>query len=333
MAIKIRFYSDAYLAQPANSAGPGRDGQSKRASHRLRGDVTYQALLEQGYDAKILTDWSEVDSDTIVIFLKHSSVDSIQRAQDLGAHTVYDLCDNKFGEKKEYAPCCLTADLVSVNSVQMGVSVKNHTGRDSIVMPDPFERPKLPPKFSPGHDINLLWFGSQSSFKFLPMVEIWQRLEKEVRNYLYTMVSAKADRVFSKFQLRQQKGSVSGINLDRVNMKEWTWELQGQLLEQCDIVLMPVQTDNPRTDTKSANRVIDSLISGRFVITTPLASYEEFAPYTWQGDYIEGIKWAIENPNQVVDRITKGQQYVEKNYSAKVLSNKFIKDISYAIKR
>jgi hypothetical protein len=79
--------------------------------------------------------------------------------------------------------------------------------------------------------------------------------------------------------------------------------------------------------------VIDSLISGRFVITTPLASYEEFAPYTWQDDYIQGIKWAIENPDQVIDRITKGQQYVEQNYSARVLSKKFIEDISYAIKR
>ena len=164
-------------------------------------------------------------------------------------------------------------------------------------------------------------------------MEIWQRLEKEVRNYLYTMVSAKSDRVFSKFQLRQQKGAVSGINLDRVNMKEWTWELQGELLKNCDIVLMPVQTDNPRTDTKSANRVIDSLISGRFVITTPLASYEEFAPYTWQGDYIEGIKWARDNPVEVVERITLGQRYVEENYSAAMLSKKFMEAIIHAVKR
>ena len=317
--LKIRFFSDAY--------------KGKRASHRLRGEVTARALAEQGYNAKILTDWSEVDADTLVIFLKGTQVHTIQKAKALGAQTVYDLCDNKFGEKQEYAPCCLTADLVSVNSTQMGVSVKMHTGRDGIVMPDPFERPRLLPKFSPSGDINLLWFGSQSSFKFLPMVEIWQRLEKEVCNYSYTMVSANTDRVLSKFQLRQRKGGVSGINLNRINMKEWTWELQGQLLEQCDIVLMPVQTDNPRTDTKSANRVIDSLISGRFVITTPLASYEEFAPYTWQGDYIEGIKWACDNPDQVIDRVTKGQQYVEENYSARVLSNKFIENISYAIKR
>jgi hypothetical protein len=110
-------------------------------------------------------------------------------------------------------------------------------------------------------------------------------------------------------------------------MKEWTWELQGQLLEQCDIVLMPVQTDNPRTDTKSANRVIDSLISGKFVITTPLASYEEFAPYTWQGDYIEGIKWARDNPDQVINMIAAGQQYTEQNYSARVLSKQLIDEV------
>ena len=318
MAMKIRFFSDVY--------------QSRRASHRLRGDVTCAALAAQGHDAKILTDWGEVDADTLIIFLKGTKVHTIEQARALGAQTVYDLCDNKFDEKQEYAPCCLAADLVSVNSVQMGVSVKTYTGRDSIVMPDPFERPKLLPKFSPGTDINLLWFGSQSSFKFLPIAEIWQRLEKEVRNYSYTMVSANTDRLFSKFQLRQRKREVTGINLDRVIMKEWTWELQGQLLEQCDIVLMPVQTNHPRTDTKSANRVIDSLMSGRFVITTPLASYEEFGPYTWQGDYIEGIQWAQANPDQVLDKITKGQQYVEQNYSAAVLSNKFIEDILYAIK-
>jgi len=317
--LKIRFFSDSY--------------KSKRASHRLRGDVTCQALADQGYDAKVLTDWSEVDANTIVVFLKRSQPHSIQRAKDLGAKTIYDLCDNKFEEKEEYEPCCQLADLVSVNSVNMGISVKHHTGRDSIVMPDPYERPKLTPKFMPGKELKLLWFGSQSSFKFLPVVEIWLRLEKEIVNYKYTMVSSKTDRLLSKMSMRQSKGQITGINFSKLDMQEWSWDHQGKLLTECDIVLMPVQTDNPRTDTKSANRVIDSLISGRFVITTSLASYEEFAPYTWQGDYIEGIKWAKTNPDQVIDRITKGQHYVEQNYSAKVLSKKFIEDILYAIKR
>lgn len=313
MAMKIRFFSDAY--------------KSKRASHRLRGEVTAQAMAEQGYDAKILTDWSEVDSDTIVIFLKRSSVTSIQRARDLGAKTIYDLCDNKFEEKDEYEPCCQLADLVSVNSENMGISTKQHTGRDYIVMPDPYERPKLPARFSPQTPLNILWFGSQSSFKFLPVVEVWQRLEQEIVDYRYTMISEKTDRLLSKMQLRQTKGVISEINFDKLNMQAWTWERQGELLSECDMVLMPVQTDNPRTDTKSANRLIDSLISGRFVITTPLASYQEFESYTWQGDYIEGIQWACANPEQVLDMITQGQKYVEENYSAQVLSKRFIQEV------
>jgi hypothetical protein len=311
--MKIRFFSDAY--------------KPKRASHRLRGEVTCQALVDQGYDAKILTDWSEVDANTVVVFLKRSQPNSIQKAKDLGAKTIYDLCDNKFEEKEEYEPCCRLADLVSVNSVQMGVSTKHHTGRDSIVMPDPFERPKLTPRFRPSKELKLLWFGSQSSFKFLPVVEIWQRLEKEIVNYKYTMVSAKTDRLLSKMSLRQSKGQISGINFSKLDMQEWTWEHQGKLLTECDIVLMPVQTDNPRTDTKSANRLIDSLISGKFVITTALASYEEFAPYTWQSDYIEGIKWALKNPDAVEERIRRGQEYTEQNYSAQALSKKFIEEV------
>jgi len=311
--MKIRFTSSKY--------------RTKRASHRLRGEVTCRALVDQGYDAKILTDWNEVDANTIVIFLKLSQPDSIQRAKDLGAKTIYDLCDNKFEEKEEYEPCCQLADLISVNSVNMEISVKHHTGRDSIVMPDPYERPKLAPRFTPSKELKLLWFGSQSSFKFFPIVECWQRLEKEIVNYKYTMVSSKTDRVLSKMTQRQNKGQISGINFSKLDMQEWTWEHQGKLLTECDIVLMPVMTDNPRTDTKSANRLIDSLISGRFVITTALASYEEFAPYTWQGDYIEGIKWALKNPAEVKERIRLGQEYTEQNYSARILSKKFIDEV------
>lgn len=317
--LRIRFFSDSY--------------KNKRASHRLRGEVTANALAEQGYDSKILSDWADVGPNTIVVFLKLSQPATIQRAKDLGAITVYDLCDNKFDEKEEYLPCCMTANLVSVNSIQMGVSVMEHTGRTSIVMPDPYERPKLAPSFNPIGDVKLLWFGGQSSLKFLPIVELWKRLEREIVNYRYTMISSKTDRLLNKMLSRQTRGQISGINFNKLDMKEWTWELQGQLLTQCDIVLMPVQTDNPRTDTKSANRLIDSLISGKFVITTPLASYKEFAPYTWQDDYIQGITWALQNPEFVINRIKEGQKYVEEKYSATVLSKQFIEAILNATNR
>ena len=318
--IKIRFYSNSY--------------KIKRASHRLRGELISNALSEHGYDSKILKDWNEVDKNTIVIFLKHTLPESIIRAKSLGAFTVYDLCDNKFDEEEVYHLCCAAADIVSANSENMRISIKKNTGKDSIVMPDPFERPKLDPKFSPGKDIKLLWFGSQSSLGLFPLVEVWERLEKELVNYNFTMIMSKPDRLRNKMIKRKDAGIIdSCINFNKIQMHNWDWDLQGQFLKECDIVLIPVNTDNYRTITKSANRVIDSLISGRFVVTSPLESYLEFKDYTWQGDYIEGIKWSLANPDQVIDKIAKGQQYVEQNYSAKILSNKFIEDISYAIKR
>ena len=318
--IKIRFYSNSY--------------KPRRASHRLRGELISNALSECGYDSKILKDWNEVDKNTIVIFLKHTLLESIIRAKSLGAFTVYDLCDNKFDEDEVYHSCCTAADIVSANSENMKISIKKNTGKDSILMPDPFERPKLDPNFSPGKDIKLLWFGSQSSVGLFPLVEVWERLEKELVNYSFTMIMSKPDRLRNKMIDRQKKGQINtSINFNKIQICGWDWELQGQYIKECDIVLMPVNTDNCRTITKSANRVIDSLISGRFVVTSPLDSYLEFKNYTWQNDYIQGIKWAVENPKQALEKIQAGQTYTEENYSARVLSKKFIEDILYVIKR
>ena len=74
-------------------------------------------------------------------------------------------------------------------------------------------------------------------------------------------------------------------------------------------------------------------MSGNFLITTALASYEEFAPYTWQEDYIAGIKWALAHPSNALERIRAGQKYTEENYSARVLSKRFIEEISNQLRK
>lgn len=291
-----------------------------------------QALRDIGHEARAdRHDLADVDTDTVMVFLKGSTADHIQQARSKGAFTIYDLCDNKFDEKEEYGPCCQAADAITVNSEQMAVSVRANTGRDSHVIPDPGERPILEPRFSPEGDVRLLWFGSGASLKFVPWVDLWTALERDIRHYQLTMVTSKTDRLRSKMLERQRRGLLPGVNFDRIHMLEWDWDTQGLELERADLVLIPVVTQNYRTDTKSANRVIDSLFSGRFVITTPLASYVEFAPYTWQQDTMAGIKWAQNNPQQVLDRIRQGQTYAQQNYSAERIAQLWI-DTIHAIK-
>lgn len=287
-----------------------------------------RALRELGHDAVASRDLGDVDSDTVVVFLKMSNADHIQQARSKGAFTIYDLCDNKFDEKEEYVPCCLAADAITVNSEQMAVAVKENTGKDSYVIPDPGERPILEPRFAPTGDVKLLWFGSSASLKFVPWTTLWSDLERHVRNYQFTMVTGKVDRLRNKMLERHRRGQSPGVNFDRIHMLEWNWDLQGQLLAETDMVVIPVVTENYRTDTKSANRVIDSLLSGRFVVTTPLASYLEFSPYTWQQDTIQGIQWALAHPNDAAQRVQQGQQYAIDNYSARCVAERFAETIS-----
>ncbi len=282
------------------------------------------ALRELGHDASASGGLLDMESGTIAIFLKLSQPEHILQAKSQGAIAVYDLCDNKFSEKPEYVPCCQAADIITVNSDAMAESVRVNTGRHSVVIPDPYERPELTPAFDPGKTIRLLWFGGGSSLKFFPMIEVWQRLEREIKDYEFTMITAKAERVKTKQLERQNRGTYSGINFNRLRFHEWNWDLQGELLAKTDIVLMPVDTNHYRTETKSANRLIDGVMSGKFVITSPLDSYREFDPYTWQTDFITGIQWARNNPSEVLERIQLGQDYTRKNYSPKVIAQRWL---------
>ena len=82
--MKIRFFSDGY--------------KTKRASHRLRGDLMARTLQEMGHDAVASRSLEDVDSNTVVVFLKFSRAEQIINAKQQGALTLYDLCDNKFEE-------------------------------------------------------------------------------------------------------------------------------------------------------------------------------------------------------------------------------------------
>jgi hypothetical protein len=123
---------------------------------------------------------------------------------------------------------------------------------------------------------------------------------------------------------RQRRNVFSGVNFDRLHFVEWDWELQGQLLASTDVVLIPVVHTNYRTDTKSANRLIDGLMSGRFVITTPLASYVEFEAWTWQQDLMQGIRWAREHPGKTLQKIQAGQQHTIENYSPVAIAQRWL---------
>ena len=109
-------------------------------------------------------------------------------------------------------------------------------------------------------------------------------------------------------------------------MYEWNYELQRELVSKSDFVLLPVPNDNPLVFSyKSPNRVIDSIAQGRYVITTNgVTSYEQFGDFIGLGSLQRNIKWAIENPKDVISKIKEGQNYIQKYHSPEVIAKQWM---------
>lgn len=302
-----------------------------RASHRLRGQLISEQLNLQGIKSVHGNNLDGLNENDIIVFLKTSTVEQIENAKEKHAVTVYDICDNKFEENPDLEECALHADFITCNSKMMQEEIFYRIKKPSVVIPDPTERYKLPVHFAPRPNVRLLWFGSGSSLGYVNWPEVWQKLENKIGNYELTIVTSEADKFKQKtlFRLDKNEKRLLQANLDKIKFEEWSWANQQKHLISTDIIFIPFDTQHHRTKTKSPTRVIDSLISGKFVITSEIASYREFKDFIWIKDYIKGISWALENPNEVNRMIDSGQKYVIENYSVAKITDKWLDFFNY----
>lgn len=102
--------------------------------------------------------------------------------------------------------------------------------------------------------------------------------------------------------------------------EEWTLEGQRQAISECAAVVIP----NSGKLAKSANRLIESVRCGRFVIANNLPAYREFSPWMWIGDIREGMKWFEENQEEAIKRVRNCQDYVKVRYSPKEIAQQWL---------
>ena len=240
---------------------------------------------------------------------------TLQNIHDTGGKVVIDICDNVFEPPEDelkpiYEAIIPYADGVVMSSETLRGRIAGRLGRRvaTASISDTVEGNQSKPAFAPSSALRLLWFGYpnnlQTIYDFMPeLVSLAQSLPLELT--LVTSWQQESYRVFQSVQTGFRKRPV-----------KWSVEAMARELERCDMVVIP-SDDNPYRITKSANRVITSLWAGRYVVAYPLPSYMEFARFAGIGkDMTGGIKWALENPTAVVDRISAGQDFIASNYSA-----------------
>lgn len=236
------------------------------------------------YRAKIPAgDWAsqnDLTADTL-IFAKPQANElmDMARAKARGAWVVVDFCDDHF-DWLHYQEALRLADAVTCSTTEMAKRIKE-LGRDATVISDPYEYPEMPPHCN---GVNLLWFGHHVNRESL------QRILPDLEGYPL--------RVVSNFD-----GAIP-----------WSKETMLEEFARADIVVIPATAPY-----KSANRAIEAIRQGCFVVAEPHPALEGFPIYI--GNIKEGIEWTRQqNMNELV---SKAQKFVMAEFSPQILIDKW----------
>lgn len=236
------------------------------------------------YRAKIPAgDWAtlnDLTADTLIFAKPQASeLMDMARAKARGAWVVVDFCDDHF-DWLHYQEALRLADAVTCSTTEMAKRIKE-LGRDATVIADPYEFPEMPPHYA---GINLLWFGHHVNRDSL------QRILPDLEGYPL--------RVVSNFE-----GAIP-----------WSKETMLEEFARADIVVIPTTASY-----KSANRAIEAIRQGCFVVAEPHPALKDFPIYI--GNIKEGIEWTKQqNMNKL---ISKAQRFVREEFSPQILIDKW----------
>lgn len=197
-----------------------------------------------------------------------------------GKRVVVDFCDNHFSIFPHYEGFVRLADLVVCPTAEMARIILEETGLVANVIPDPYEFQELLPHCNGD---NVLWFGHAINLPSLQRV--WDDIPR------LTIIS----------------------NVEWA--LQWSIETMRSAFIQTDIVIIPA------TDAyKSANRAVESIRQGCFVVAEPHPSLNDF-PGIWIGNIKEGIKWTLQNLQEARQMTRQAQDYVRELYSPKTVAS------------
>tara|TARA_B100000085_G_scaffold255447_1_gene255277 strand:- start:296 stop:1174 length:879 start_codon:yes stop_codon:yes gene_type:complete len=274
----------------------------------------------------------EATKDDLVIMSKSIGVKDFLYLKEKGIKFVFDICDNKWRLGKDSIENtkimdagCRYANLITTTCKELRSKIFNESGKTAIIIDDPFERAIEEPRFEPHKkNLNFCYFGGRKSFSLVDWEEVIAILnfvcKKNGIDYTLNCITQKHLQVSEELTHHLYPDGP-------LIMYEWNYKLQKDLVSKSDFVLLPVPADgfSPVIGFKSPNRVIDSIAQGRYVITTwGVHSYRNYIDFIGIGSIQNSIKWAINNPKLVLDKIKQGQKYIKKHHSPEVIAKQWM---------
>jgi hypothetical protein len=275
----------------------------KLASYRYRIKIPAEYLRQWGHEVTI----GGPEQADVGVFSKHFNVKDYEIARQPTRYrsVVFDVCDYHLdGPYREHYERMMTlADVVTVGTGEMGMMINKYLGHDVTVIEDPYEFEEKEPKYN-GCD-KVLWFGHASNIAAL------------LREINYGVLNGK------------QLMVISNPN-EFIPTVPWSMQNMKQGFEECDVIIIP-QQNTRKNRCKGANRMVESIRSGRFVIANEMPAHQQFKDWMYIGEIKEGIEWLKQNKSEVKDRITEAQKYVRQTFCPKKISNQWLSALTSGV--
>lgn len=302
-----------------------KDSEHNRASRRFRALIPLRGMRPT--DGQ-LDDLNKATRNDIVVLAKDSSIQDGQFLLDNNIKFVFDICDDKWSNRKKklndtYNFLCEKANLVVTSTPTLANIIFRNTGKKAYVITDPYERERKEPNLETiTHNtiVKFAYYGAGKNFEYIKWAEVVKNLKSVHEKIEIHFVIGKMESHINKIMhLIEQKVLIP---------YQWSYELQDTIVDQCHFVILPIVKRNENILAKSPNRLIDGIQRGKLVFTNSgVDSYEPFRNFTYFGDelnYQNPFKYAINNREEVLKRIKDGQDYIDKHHTPDIIGKQWI---------
>lgn len=252
-----------------------------------------------------------------------------RRLKAVGKRVILDLCDDhffnpddlpKYREAREGLLAMIAiCDAVVCSTPVLAAAVQAQAGlaQTPAVAPDAYEQATVSAGLPtpPDQPARLLWFGRHGS----PNAPAGMADLLLVKDQL---IQAQALRPFELVVCSDNEARFDQVAAELgvpARFTAWTPESFAHELARAEAVVIPL-SDNPFVAAKTHNRLSLALSAGVPAIADHLASYDEFAPFCWIGDWAGGLEAVLLHPDEARARAAEARPYLEAHWSAEAVA-------------
>tara|TARA_Y100000310_G_scaffold50601_1_gene46590 strand:- start:5 stop:1060 length:1056 start_codon:yes stop_codon:yes gene_type:complete len=302
------------------------------AQYRLRVLNTLKYWTGNHQEVGVYSKVNQLEFMNVTILLasyKHETAEKLLQ-KSKGYPMIYDVStwheydkNNKVGGVCDAAYTVVTSNKENANKFE---AINRPKNRRIFVIPDPYENEEKAPNME---GENIMWFGHPCHMSSL-IPHYKNGMYVVSKNPTVSLLKAMGGTTVDNNMMMSDSEKTRFVMMSDTQKKHFVWwslENEQKYFNKCAMVLLTIRKQTRKNECKvGSNRVIKSIMAGKFVITPEVEneSWNEFKDYMWMGDVNEGIDWAINNKDTACQMIEKGQNYIRSRYHPKIIAQQWI---------